>query len=239
MLKESSGDLEMEEMAREEVSELKTSLVEQEEGLKLLLLPRDPLDGRNIMIEIRSGAGGDEASLWAADLLRMYQMYCSKKKWKSNVVSASGEGDGYRECILEVKGDKVWSELKYESGVHRVQRVPATESKGRVHTSTATVAIMPEVEEVDVNIDPKDVDLQTARCVVPQPLPRTPISYPRVFFFPRCPGGTPAGASRGCKSRTNFFLHQQVWGSRRTECEQGRDCRTPAPLAFRYTCILH
>ena len=239
MLKESSGDLEMEEMAREEVSELKTSLEDQEEGLKLLLLPRDPLDGRNIMIEIRSGAGGDEASLWAADLLRMYQMYCSKKKWKSNVVSASGEGDGYRECILEVKGDKVWSELKYESGVHRVQRVPATESKGRVHTSTATVAIMPEVEEVDVKIDPKDVDLQTARCVVPQPLPRTPISYPRVFFFPRCPGGTPAGASRGCKSRTNFFLHQQVWGSRRTECEQGRDCRTPAPLAFRYTCILH
>lgn len=115
------------------------------------------------MIEIRSGAGGDEASLWAADLLRMYQMYCSKKKWKSNVVSASGEGDGYRECILEVKGDKVWSELKYESGVHRVQRVPATESKGRVHTSTATVAIMPEVEEVDVKIDPKDVELQTAR----------------------------------------------------------------------------
>lgn len=153
----------MEEMAREEVSELKTSLEEQEEGLKLLLLPRDPLDGRNIMIEIRSGAGGDEASLWAADLLRMYQMYCSKKKWKSNVVSASGEGDGYRECILEVKGDKVWSELKYESGVHRVQRVPATESKGRVHTSTATVAIMPEVEEVDVKIDPKDVELQTAR----------------------------------------------------------------------------
>jgi len=163
MLKESSGDLEMEEMAREEVSELKTSLEEQEEGLKLLLLPRDPLDGRNIMIEIRSGAGGDEASLWAADLLRMVPDVLLQKKWKSNVVSASGEGDGYRECILEVKGDKVWSELKYESGVHRVQRVPATESKGRVHTSTATVAIMPEVEEVDVKIDPKDVELQTAR----------------------------------------------------------------------------
>ena len=171
MLKESSGDLEMEEMAREEVNELKTSLEEQEEGLKLLLLPKDPLDGRNIMIEIRSGAGGDEAALWAADLKRMYEMYCSKKKWKANLVSASGEGDGYRECILEVKGDKVWSELKYESGVHRVQRVPATETKGRVHTSTATVAIMPEVEEVDVKIDPKDVDLQTARCTAPLPLP--------------------------------------------------------------------
>merc|ERR1719311_1063503 len=153
----------LEEMAREEVNELKTSLEEQEEGLKLLLLPKDPLDGRNIMIEIRSGAGGDEAALWAADLKRMYEMYCSKKKWKANLVSASVEGDGYRECILEVKGDKVWSELKYESGVHRVQRVPATETKGRVHTSTATVAIMPEVEEVDVKIDPKDVDLQTAR----------------------------------------------------------------------------
>merc|ERR1719235_1921309 len=153
----------MEEMAREEVNELKTSLEEQEEGLKLLLLPKDPLDGRNIMIEIRSGAGGDEAALWAADLKRMYEMCCSKQKWKVNLVSASGEGDGYRECILEVKGDKVWSELKYESGVHRVQRVPATETKGRVHTSTATVAIMPEVEEVDVKIDPKDVDLQTAR----------------------------------------------------------------------------
>ena len=188
MLKESSGDLEMEEMAREEVNELKTSLEEQEEGLKLLLLPKDPLDGRNIMIEIRSGAGGDEAALWAADLKRMYEMYCSKKKWKANLVSASGEGDGYRECILEVKGDKVWSELKYESGVHRVQRVPATETKGRVHTSTATVAIMPEVEEVDVKIDPKDVDLQTARCAAPllylpnppPPSPKPTLLHPTV-----------------------------------------------------------
>merc|ERR1719375_2890050 len=150
-------------MAREEVNELKTSLEEQEEGLKLLLLPKDPLDGRNIMIEIRSGAGGDEAALWAADLKRMYEMYCSKKKWKANLVSASGEGDGYRECILEVKGDKVWSEFKYESGVHRVQRVPATETQGRVHTSTATVAIMPEVDDVDVEIKKEDIDISTAR----------------------------------------------------------------------------
>lgn len=164
ILRESSGDPELREMAALEVNELEALLVSLEERLKILLLPRDPNDDKNIMLEIRAGTGGDEASLWAGDLLRMYSRYAESQGWRVKLLSEStGELGGYKEAILEIQGESVYSKLKFEAGVHRVQRVPATEAGGRVHTSTATVAIMPEVDEVEVSIDPKDIELTTAR----------------------------------------------------------------------------
>ena len=164
ILKESNSDPELHEMAALEVSELEEKLEYLESRLKVLLLPRDPNDDKNIMLEIRAGTGGDEASIWAGDLLRMYSRYADNQGWKVKLVSESpGEMGGFKEVILEIQGDSVYSKLKFESGVHRVQRVPATESGGRVHTSTATIAIMPEVDEVEVHIDPKDIEMSTAR----------------------------------------------------------------------------
>jgi len=165
MLKECDGDPEMAELAQEEVDSLSTSLDALGDTLKVLLLPRDPLDDKNIMLEVRAGTGGEEAALWAADLIRMYQKYSDSQGWKTSLMSEStAEAGGYKECILQITGDRVYSKLKYESGVHRVQRVPATETSGRVHTSTATVAIMPEADEVDVVIEAKDIELSTARA---------------------------------------------------------------------------
>lgn len=164
LLKESEGDAEMAELATEEIESLSSALEVQAERLKVLLLPKDPLDDKNIMLEVRAGTGGEEAALWAADLIRMYQKYADGQGWKVALVNESvAEAGGYKECILQVTGQRVYSKLKYESGVHRVQRVPATETGGRVHTSTATVAIMPEADEVDVQIDPKEIELTTAR----------------------------------------------------------------------------
>lgn len=165
MLKESEGDPEMVELAQDEVEQLQQQIEDKGEQLKFLLLPKDPLDGKNIMLEVRAGTGGEEAALWAADLIRMYQKYADTQGWKVSLLSeSSAEGGGYKECVLQVIGDRVYSKLKYESGVHRVQRVPATDSSGRVHTSTATVAIMPEVDDVEVKIEAKDIDLSTARA---------------------------------------------------------------------------
>ena len=164
ILKESNSDLELQQMAALEVSELEEKLEYLENRLKVLLIPRDPNDDKNIMLEIRAGTGGDEASIWAGDLLRMYSRYADVQGWKVKLVSESlGEMGGFKEVILEIQGDSVYSKLKFESGVHRVQRVPATESGGRVHTSTATIAIMPEVDEVEIHIDPKDIEMSTAR----------------------------------------------------------------------------
>lgn len=164
VLKEASSDLELQEMAALEVEELKEKLAELEGRLKILLLPRDPNDDKNIMLEIRAGTGGDEASIWAGDLLRMYSRYAESQNWKVKLVSESlADMGGFKEAILEIQGDRVYSKLKFEAGVHRVQRVPVTEAGGRVHTSTATVAVMPEVDEVEVQIDPKDLDISTAR----------------------------------------------------------------------------
>eukprot|EP00891_Asterochloris_glomerata_P001615 jgi/Astpho2/1615/fgenesh1_pm.00028_%23_9_t len=164
MLSDSGGDPEMVELAQEEVFMLSGRAAKLEERCRLLLLPQDPMDERNIMLEVRAGTGGDEAALWVSELVRMYQRYADQQQWKVSFISSTeGEKGGYRECIVQVKGNKVYSKLKFESGVHRVQRVPATESSGRVHTSTATVAIMPEVDDVDVQIDPKDIELKTAR----------------------------------------------------------------------------
>eukprot|EP00276_Gloeochaete_wittrockiana_P005028 CAMPEP_0184652020 /NCGR_PEP_ID=MMETSP0308-20130426/9683_1 /TAXON_ID=38269 /ORGANISM="Gloeochaete witrockiana, Strain SAG 46.84" /LENGTH=447 /DNA_ID=CAMNT_0027086629 /DNA_START=69 /DNA_END=1411 /DNA_ORIENTATION=- len=151
-------------MAQEEIGMLEEEAASLELKLKLLLIPKDPMDDKNVMLEIRAGTGGDEASIWAGDLLRMYQRYAMTQGWKIRVVSDSeGTNGGFKEVVAEIEGDKVYSKLKWEAGVHRVQRVPATESQGRVHTSTATVAIMPFVDEVDVHIDPKDIEMTTAR----------------------------------------------------------------------------
>ena len=164
LLKESRGDAAMEELAQQELQELDRNHADLIERITLALLPKDPRDERSVMLEIRAGAGGDEACLWAGDLARMYERFSSRRGWSVKPVSAN-EADlgGYKELILSVKGDAVFSELKFEAGVHRVQRVPSTESQGRVHTSTATVAVMPEADPVEVQIDPRDLDISTAR----------------------------------------------------------------------------
>lgn len=162
--KESNSDPEMKEMAGMEIEELQEQMDELEKKLKVLLLPRDPNDDKNIMLEIRAGTGGDEASIWAGDLVRMYSRYAELVNWNVKLLSESpAEMGGFKEAILEITGDNVYSQLKFEAGVHRVQRVPLTEAGGRVHTSTATVAIMPEVDDVEVQIDPKDIEMTTAR----------------------------------------------------------------------------
>ncbi|NJK35503.1 MAG: peptide chain release factor 1 [Oscillatoriales cyanobacterium SM2_2_1] len=159
-----ADDPEMRQMASEEIADLNGQLSFLEERLQLLLLPQDPNDDKNIMLEIRAGTGGDEASIWAGDLVRIYTRYAEQQSWRVKMVSESdGEMGGYKEAILEIQGDRVYSKLKFESGVHRVQRVPATEASGRVHTSTATVAVMPEVDAVEVHIDPSEIELTTAR----------------------------------------------------------------------------
>lgn len=155
-------DEEMREMAKEELGELEASLPKIEQELKLLLLPKDPLDDRNVILEIRAGAGGDEASIFVADVWRMYKNFFGNKGWKSEVVSLSAGDQGVKEIVVQVSGDKVYSKLKFESGVHRVQRVPDTEAQGRIHTSTITVAVMPEADEVDevvLNMDEIRIDV--------------------------------------------------------------------------------
>lgn len=160
----SEQDPEMREMAREELDSSQNRLPELEEEIKLLLVPKDPEDGKNAIVEIRGGTGGDEAAIFAGDLFRMYIKYCELKGWQTEVTSSSeGSSGGFKEIIFTVTGDNVYGILKYESGVHRVQRVPATETQGRVHTSAASVAVLPEAEEVDVEINPADLEFQTAR----------------------------------------------------------------------------
>lgn len=164
ILKEANADPDMREMASLEVEALENELIDLEQQLTILLLPRDPNDDKNIMLEVRAGTGGDEASIWAGDLVRMYSRYAEAQGWKVSLLSESlADMGGFKEAILEITGDRVYSKLKFEAGVHRVQRVPVTEAGGRVHTSTATVAIMPEVDEVEVQIDPKEIELTTAR----------------------------------------------------------------------------
>jgi peptide chain release factor 1 len=153
-------DQELREMAQDEVGRLEAELDQLEAQLKQLLLPRDPRDSRNVIVEIRAGAGGDEAGLFAADLHRMYTRYAEKRGWDADILSAHDTGiGGFKEVVFEVAGKGAYSRFKYESGVHRVQRVPITESQGRIHTSTATVAVLPEVEEVEIQIDPKDLEI--------------------------------------------------------------------------------
>jgi len=158
------GDSELGELAKEELGELEPKLKELEEEIKLLMIPSDPNDDKNIYLELRAGAGGDEASLFVADLFRMYLRYAESMGWKVEIVSSSdGTAGGYKELIAMVKGDGVYSKLKYEAGVHRVQRVPETETQGRVHTSTVTVAVIPEVDDVEVDIKPNEIKMDVYR----------------------------------------------------------------------------
>ncbi len=160
----SSNDEDMRELAKMELPELEEKKSSLEKELTKLLIPKDPQDDKNAVLEIRAGTGGDEASLFAGDLLGMYLRYASKKGWKTAIISESeGTVGGYKEVVVEVTGEDVYGTLKFESGVHRVQRVPDTETQGRVHTSAATVAVMPEAEEVDFELNPADVKMETAR----------------------------------------------------------------------------
>ncbi len=157
-------DEEMRGFLKAEIEENESKLPIYEEKMKVLLLPRDPMDDKDIMLEIRGGAGGDEANIFAGDLARMYLKFADKQGWQTQILSKTEcEAGGYSEIIISIKGDAVYSKLKYESGVHRVQRVPETESQGRVHTSTATVAVMPEVDDVEIEIRPEDIEMSTAR----------------------------------------------------------------------------
>ena len=161
-------DPQMAEMARAELESLGQRKAELERELRLLLVPRDPNDERNVILEIRAGTGGDEAALFASDLFRMYARYAEKRGWRVEPFSVSeSDGGGVKEMIATVSGDRVFSRLKHERGVHRVQRVPVTESQGRIHTSTATVAVLPEAEELDVKIDPKDLRIDVYRSSGP------------------------------------------------------------------------
>jgi peptide chain release factor 1 len=161
-LLDTSDDDEMREMARLELESLQIQLDETEKQLRLLLIPSDPNDEKNVILEIRAGTGGDEATLFAAEMVRMYSRYAEKQRWKFEILEASESGiGGLKEAIVLIEGDKVYSKLKHESGVHRVQRVPQTEASGRIHTSAITVAVLPEAEEVDVKIDAKDLRIDT------------------------------------------------------------------------------
>ena len=158
--KEMLSDAEMGEMAKEELKELEPQKPIMEEEIKMLLLPKDPNDDRNIIVELRAGAGGDEAAIFVGDLFDAYVRYADLRGWKIEIMSSSpSDAGGYKELIALIKGDQVYSRLKYEGGTHRVQRVPTTESQGRVHTSTITVAIIPEVDDVEVNIKPNEIKM--------------------------------------------------------------------------------
>jgi peptide chain release factor 1 len=155
-------DIEMKQMAQEEEKQLTAKMTEVERQMKLLLLPKDPLDEKSVIVEIRAGTGGDEAALFAAELFRMYSRYAETQGWKVEVLESSPSTmGGMKEIVAAINGDKVYSKLKYESGVHRVQRVPATETQGRIHTSAATVAVLPEADEIDIKIEAKDLRIDT------------------------------------------------------------------------------
>ncbi len=157
-------DPDMAELAREEASALESRITKLEEQLRRMLLPRDPRDDKNVIMEIRAGTGGDEAGLFAAALFRMYTRYAENHRWKIEIISANETGvGGYKEIVFEIKGKGAYSRLKFESGVHRVQRVPTTESQGRIHTSTATVAVLAEIDDVDIEINPNDLQIDTYR----------------------------------------------------------------------------
>jgi peptide chain release factor 1 len=168
MLEDAGGDPEMAAMAREEAERLTADVARLEDELKLLLIPRDPLDDRDAVVEVRAGTGGDEAALFGGDLFRMYQRFADRRGWKVEIVSVSeGTAGGYKEAVFVVRGANAYGDLRYESGVHRVQRVPATETQGRIHTSAATVAVLPEAEEVDVQINANELKIDVYRSSGP------------------------------------------------------------------------
>ena len=168
LINDGSSDNEMQELAKNELTDLKSHIEKIEESIQLMLLPKDEDDARDVILEIRAGTGGDEAAIFAGDLFRMYQRFSDINKWKTQIMSLSdGDVGGYKEIILSISGENVFSKLKFESGVHRVQRVPATESSGRIHTSAATVAVLPEPEDVDIEIQDKDIRVDVFRASGP------------------------------------------------------------------------
>jgi peptide chain release factor 1 len=165
---EEETDAEMREMAEEEIKQLEEDLIKSELKLKKLLVPKDPLDGKNIIMEIRAGTGGDEAALFSADLYRMYSHYAESRKWKIEILSMNETGiGGLKEIVYSISGKEVYGNMRWESGVHRVQRVPATESSGRIHTSAVTVAVLPEAEETDINLSPEELKIDVYRSSGP------------------------------------------------------------------------
>ena len=168
IISDTSSDEEMVNLAKNEFEELKEKIIGVEESIQLMLLPKDKADSNDVILEIRAGTGGDEAAIFAGDLYRMYQRYSDLNQWKTQIMALSdGDVGGYKEIIISISGENVFSKLKFESGVHRVQRVPATESSGRIHTSAATVAVLPEPEDVDVEIQDKDIRIDVFRASGP------------------------------------------------------------------------
>ncbi|MBR0373075.1 MAG: peptide chain release factor 1 [Mogibacterium sp.] len=162
---ETEDDEEMREMAREEIRDLEGRIAQSEQTLKVLLLPKDPNDDKNVILEVRAGTGGEEAALFGGDLLRMYLRYAERRRWKTEIIDVNDTGiGGVKEATVLIKGKGAYSRLKYESGVHRVQRVPETESSGRIHTSAASIAVLPEVDDVEVDLDPNDVRVDVYRA---------------------------------------------------------------------------
>ena len=173
------SDPEMRELAQEELTAARQEMERLHQELKLLLLPKDPNDRKNVILEIRAGTGGEEAALFAASLLRMYTMYAAARGWKTDTVELNEtELGGVKECSVLIEGEGAWSRLKFESGVHRVQRVPVTESNGRIQTSAATVAVLPEAEAVDVKLDPADIEMQVYRASGGVPAGAQPVPEP-------------------------------------------------------------
>ena len=198
------GDPDMKEFAQETISAAEAKLPSSEEDIKFLLIPSDPADEKDIIVEIRAAAGGDEAAIFAGDLFKMYERFCSSRKWKIELMDVSpSEAGGYKEVQFKVKGDKVYSVMKFESGVHRVQRVPKTESQGRIHTSTATVAVLPEADEVEVDIDENDLRIDVYRAGGPGgQCVNTTDSAVRITHLPTGLGGaSPRTRSRSSRTR--------------------------------------
>ncbi len=208
----SESDAEMREMAKDQLDEAAAQIPEVEEDIKLQLIPADPEDGKNAILEIRGGTGGDEAAIFAGDLCKMYMKYCESKGWNVAVTSASeGAAGGYKEIVLSVTGEGVYGILKYESGVHRVQRVPATETQGRVHTSAATVAVLPEAEAFDVEINEGEIKWDTFRSGgaggqhVTKVVPR-PATSPRIRNVPSA-ACAPSSTTRSIRSISTILPH--------------------------------
>ena len=234
--KEMLADSDMKEFAQETIAEAESKMPALEEDIKFMLIPSDPADEKDIIVEIRAAAGGDEAAIFAGDLFKMYERFCSSQKWKIELMDVSpSEAGGYKEIQFKVKGDKVYSVMKYESGVHRVQRVPKTESQGRIHTSTATVAVLPEADEVEVDINENDLRIDVFRAGGPGgQCVNTTDSAVRITHLPTglcraVPGPEVAAAEQDCGDGRSSRAPLREDACRAAGC---RRCRAPRADRF-------